>query len=217
MTPRCCGRRPLGRVAALLAVVLVLVTPALVLGSPAGGATTNNVGRLLPISCAAVKGEPAIEAPSYAQTEGAGGQTSGWWCQLPHPTKMPSNLVASSRVVEPFTNTYASYATVYTLKGTAATALAGDGPSIVVAPYADSAVAPSKQLRYGSQPKGQTVALGRGVTATLVKSKKLVTVYWRYPRSGVPKYLRGVTSVTVTGTHVPVATVIAVAQSVRPN
>jgi hypothetical protein len=130
---------------------------------------------------------------------------------------MPSNLVASSRLVEPFTNTYASYATVYTLKGTAATAPAGDGPSIVVAPYADSAVAASKQLRYGSQPKGQTVALGHGVTATLVKSKKLVTAYWRYPRSGVPKYLRGVASVTVTGTHVPVSTVIAVARSVRPN
>ncbi len=176
-----------------------------------------NVGRLAPISCAAVKGEPAVEAPSYAQTQGAGGQTSGWWCQLPHPTKMPSNLVASSRVVEPFSNTYASFATVYTLKGTAATAPAGAGPSIVVAPYADSAVAPGKDLSYGSQPKGKAVALGRGVTATLVKSKMGVTAYWRYPRSGVPRYLRGVASVMVTGTHVPLSMVIAVAQSVRPN
>ncbi|HVX22993.1 MAG TPA: hypothetical protein VHB02_16740 [Acidimicrobiales bacterium] len=127
---------------------------------------------------------------------------------------MPEGFVATTRVVNPFPHTYASYTTLYGPPGSTTTTA---GPSINVAPYVDSAVVPGSTLKYGSPPKGKRITLGRGVHAVVSSSRGTVSVYWRFPSSGVPKYLRGVASVTVTGSHLPVSTVVAVARSVRPD
>ncbi len=186
----------------------------LALGQP-GTAGAVVSGPMRSVSCQAVSGQAAIAAPLWAQQAGAGAQTSGWWCQLPHATKMPANFVAVSRTVDPLPNTYADFTTEYTLKGS--TGSTGAGPSITVAPDVDSAVTSPTHLQYPQLRQGTAVTLTHGVQATMISKKHLVSVRWRYPTSGVPKYLRGVATVTVIGSGVPASTVLAVARAVKPD
>ena len=76
---------------------------------------------------------------------------------------------------------------------------------------------PRGPLQYPATPAGKKVQLSKGVTATVVTAKNSVRVVWRYPTRGVPRYLQGVATVTVTGTGLPAATVVAVARHVEPN
>jgi hypothetical protein len=200
---------------AIAAVALAVPVP-LALGQPGTAGAAVVPGPMKPVACTAVSGEPAVAAPYWAQQEGAGGETSGWWCQLPHATEMPANFVAISRTVDPLPSTYADFTTEYVPEGSA-TAAVGTGASITVAPDVDSGVAAPVHLQYPRQRHGTVVTLPHGVQATLVSSKHLVSVHWRYPTSGVPKYLQGVATVTVTGSDVPKSTVLAVARTVQPD
>jgi|GEM_PF-3198330 len=225
MSLRCRSPRQAGGTVAVISLcVSSLVAPILVLGPPAAGATTGggdaSVGALHSVPCKAIKGQPAVEAPTWAQSTGAGATTGGWWCQLPHSTKIPSNFVTASRLVEPLANTYADFATEYVPSSTAGalTHEAGtSGPSITLSTRVDSAVTPPTKVVHGRDVKGTAVQLGTGVQGTMLRTKHLIAVTWRYPTTGVPKYLKGVATVTVTGEGVPEQTVLAVARSVRPN
>jgi hypothetical protein len=210
MTTRSSSRRIV--VAAAMTVALTVPVP-LALGQPGTAGAAVVVGPMQSIPCRAVSGEPPVAAPLYAQQEGAGAQTSGWWCQLPHATEMPANFVAVSRTVDPLPNTYADFTTEYALKGSTG----ANGPTIAVAPDVDSAVGTPAHLQYPQLRKGSLVTLAHGVHATLASSKHLVSVRWRYPSSGVPPYLRGVVTVAVVGSGVPASTVLAVARAVRPD
>ena len=167
------------------------------------------------LPCKAISGQPAVAAPLWAQQAGAGSQTSGWWCQLPHATKLPANFVAISRTVDPLPNTYADFTTEYGTGGLhqfdgggtehhrrTRRGQRGDRPDPPPVPAAAA---------------GTTVTLAHGVQATMISKKHLVSVRWRYPTSGVPKYLRGVATVTVIGSGVPASTVLAVARAVEPD
>jgi hypothetical protein len=209
------GRRIGRRLLAAVAVTAALAVPVpLALGQPgtAGAAVT---GAMQSLPCKAVGGQPVVAAPLWAQQAGAGSQTSGWWCQLPHATKLPANFVAISRTVDPLPNTYADFTTEYAPAGS--TSSTGAGPSITVAPDVDSAVTSPTHLQYPQLRSGTTVTLSHGVQATMISKKHLVSVRWRYPTSGVPKYLRGVATVTVIGSGVPASTVLAVARAVKPD
>jgi len=219
-----------GAVAMVAVALPALVAPAVVLEPPGAGAATGagaahgdgttHVGALRSLPCKPVDGQPAVVAPTWAQSAGAGAQTGGWWCQLPHATKMPSNFVAASRVVNPLPSTYADFATQYvpaSARNAVAHAAGTTAPSITVSTRVDSAVTAPTEISYGKLPTGPTVALGHGVKATVRQTHDLVSVVWRYPRSGVPRYLNGVATVAVTGQHVPKATVLAVARTVRPD
>ncbi len=211
------GRRFLRRGVIAAAMVVALAVPVpLALGQPGTAGGSVVVGPMQAVPCRSVSGEPAVAAPLWAQQHGAGGQTSGWWCQLPHATEMPANFVAASRTVDPLPNTYADFTTEYVPEGsTVSTGTAG--PSITVAPDVDSVVGAPVHLRYPRLRKGASVRLLHGLRATLTSSKHLVSVRWRYPSSGVPQYLRGVVAVAVVGSDVPASTVLAVARSVRPD
>jgi hypothetical protein len=200
---------------AVVAVALAVPVP-FALGQPGTAGAAVVPGPMEPVACKAVSGEPTVAAPYWAQQEGAGGETSGWWCQLPHATEMPANFVATTRTVDPLPNTYADFTTEYVPEGSASAAV-GTGPSITVAPDVDSGVATPVHLLYPRQRQGTVVTLPHGVRATMISSKHLVSVHWRYPTSGVPKYLRGVVTVTVIGSDVPKSTVLAVARAVRPD
>jgi hypothetical protein len=132
---------------------------------------------------------------------------------------MPSNYTAFRRSVSPISGgTYADYGTEYVPKRTRTkTAAEPTGPTITVSSEADSTVTPPAHLHYPNPGTGRAVSLGRGIEATVTSTDGIVTVSWRYPSSGVPKYLRAVVQVSVVGTHVPQATVLAVAKQVRPD
>lgn len=178
------------------------------------GATGSNTLRAL--KCTAMRTDPALEAPLYAQREGANGSADGWWCQLPHATMVPSGFRQVSRSVAPLADLYSNYTTQYGLDVHAADG-SGSGHEILVTDDVNSSVASPSHLRYPAPSKGSTVSLGHGVEATVFRQGSTDTVTWRYPVHGVPKYLRAVAQVTVSGTGEPESVVIGVARHVRPT
>jgi hypothetical protein len=216
MTVRNNGRRK----AAMVTVVVALAgSVPLVLSQPGTAAAAVVIGPMHSVSCGPLPGDPPLETPGYAQQDGAGGGTDSWWCELPHATEMPSNYTAFRRSVSPISGgTYADYGTEYVPKRTGTkTAAEPTGPTITVSSEVNSTVTPPAHLHYPNQGTGRAVSLGRGIEATVTSTDGIVTVSWRYPSSGVPKYLRAVVQVSVVGTHVPQATVLAVAKQVRPD
>ena len=198
-------------------VALAVPTP-LVLGQPGPAWAAAAVEPLHAVRCGPLPGDPALEAPGYAQEDGASGGKDGWWCQLPHATQVPANFTAFRRTVSPLPHTYADYGTEYVPRGTGNLAAAqAHGPTITVSADVNSTVTPPVHLRYPSEGGGRKVSLGSGVQGTMTAADGIVTVSWRFPTKGAPKYLRAVVGVTVTGTHVPGTTVVAVARQVRPD
>jgi len=166
--------------------------------------------------CRPLSTDPVIQAPSYAQDEGASGAADGWWCELPHATAIPTGFVTLHRYVSTLPHTYALYITQYAPRGTTPTS-ATAGPVITLEVDASSGVLPPHHLRYEHHRHGRPVRLGGRLTAAVLITSHLVSVIWRLPRAGVPHYLSGVTTVTVSGHDVPKATVVAVAKSVKPD
>ncbi|HVX21129.1 MAG TPA: hypothetical protein VHB02_07265 [Acidimicrobiales bacterium] len=196
-------------------IAAVVAVPTVAVASGGGTAGAAAPGRLHPVRCAPLPHDPPVEAPGYARKAGASGGADGWWCQLPHATTLPAGLVAVDRSVAPLPGTYAVYATRYAHKGTTT---GSRGPSITVSMDVASSVRPPAHLHYPNVPAaGRRLSLARGVDATASTSHGTTTVTWRYPRTGVPRYLRTVATVTVTGDGVPRATVVAVARHVRPD
>jgi hypothetical protein len=194
----------------------VLTVPAVWLG-PSVAATTT-LGPLKSVSCAPLAGDPAIEAPLYAQQKGASGKSDGWWCQLPHATQVPAGLVALRRDSAPLPNNYALDQTVYSPAGLPkdASITANGPPVIVVEVKVNSAVAPGSTARVPQFSSARKIVLKKGVTANVLTSSGQTDVSWAFPTSGVPKYLSAVSSVTVAGFSVPAPMVIAVAKHVVP-
>ena len=91
--------------------------PAIWPGPPVAATTT--VGPLTSVGCAPLAAEPPVEAPLYAQQEGASSKSDGWWCQLPHATQVPGGLLPLRRDVAPLPQNFAIYQTVYSPAGTA--------------------------------------------------------------------------------------------------
>jgi hypothetical protein len=188
--------------------------------APVGAGAAGN-GQLHALRCTTLKTDPPLEAPLYAQQEGASGATDGWWCQMPHATKLPAHFVEIKHVIEPLTFPYSLYSTYYRArsKGGPPTSLGTPGvPGVEVTIDFNSTVdhAPGR-LHYPSTPTGKTVTIRKGLKGTLVTTSNDTYVTWRYPTKGVPRYLQGVATVTVTGTAVPVATVLGVARQVAPD
>lgn len=203
------ARLVVGAVLALAGVCLLAgPTPA----RAAGGGPLRSLG------CTPMRTDPALEAPLYAQQEGAGGAPDGWWCQLPHATMVPSGFREIRRSVAPLADLYSEYTTEYG-PGAARSVDGGSdtGPEILVTDDVNSSVTPPAHLRYPPATEGRKVSLGHGVTATVSRQGGTTTVTWRYPVSGVPKYLRAVAQVTVSGSHESPSIVMEVARHVRPD
>jgi hypothetical protein len=184
----------------------------------AGRAEASGVGPLHPLRCTPMSSDPALEAPLYAQEEGAGGGPDGWWCQLPHATEMPAGFVQLQRGVAPLANLYAVYSTNYGNRGSGGASIgSATKPGIVVSADVNSSVAPPAHLQYPPAPRGKKVVVARGVTGTMVVNGGSATLTWRYPTSGVPRYLRAVATVTVSGTGVTEGAVLNVARHVTPD
>jgi hypothetical protein len=194
--------------AASLGSVVVLQLPV------AAGATGS--GTLGSIRCSTLPTDPALEAPLYAQNEGASGAANGWWCQLPHATMAPAGFTELARRVTPIADLYSDYVTLYGPNAGGSDGSAS-GPQIRVTDEVNSSVAPPSHLKYTPVPKGAHVSLGHGVTAVEVRHRQSTTVVWRYPVRGVPKYLRAVAQVSVSGTGVPESAVVGVARHVQPD
>lgn len=194
----------------------VSVVPAIWLGPPV--AATTSVGALKSVGCAPMAGDPAIEAPLYAQQEGASSKSDGWWCQLPHATQVPGGLRPLRRDVAPLPQNFAIYQTVYSPAGTAKddSITANGPPAIIVEVKANSAVAPGKTARAPQFSSSQKVVLEKGITANVLTSGGQTDVSWSLPTTGVPKYLSPVSYVTVAGFGVPASAVISVAKHVQP-
>jgi hypothetical protein len=197
--------------ASTLAVALVAATWPAAVASAASGS-------LGPIHCTPMRTDPALEAPLYAQQAGANGSPDGWWCQLPHATMVPSGYRQVVRTVAPLADLYSDYTTQYgPTTGARGAGRPNAGHEILVTDYVDSSVMPPTRLHYPPPAKGSKVALGHGVTATMVRQGSTVSVTWRYPVHGVPKYLRAVAQVTVSGTGEPQSVVVGVARHVQPD
>jgi hypothetical protein len=213
----CHNQMRVGRSFRLGAATIGIGTVAwLSVGLGQAGVASAAVGALRSAGCKPLASDPQIEAPTYAQEEGASGSPDGWWCQLPHATKLPATFITFRRDISPLPNTYAIYSTQYgPPKSTTYTITRG--PTISVSMDVNSSVSPG---RHHNQPASTTdvkkVRLGHGITATVRSHNRLVVVAWNWPTSGVPKYLSAVASVTVTGHDLPESTVIAVARAVRP-
>ena len=194
----------------------VSVVPAILLGPPVGA--TSTLGPLKSVGCAPLADDPAVEAPLYAQQEGASSRSDGWWCQLPHATQVPGGLLPLRRDVAPLPQNFAIYETVYSPKGTTKDAsITANGPrAIVVEVKANSAVAPGKTARTPQFTSSQKVVLKKGITANVLTSGGQTDVSWSFPTTGVPRYLSAVSSVTVAGFGVPASVVIAVAKHIQP-
>ena len=205
------------RITALGAVVAATAVPALWLGPPDAAAVT--LGPLKSVRCAPMASDPPLEAPLYAQQEGASGKADAWWCQLPHATKVPNGLIPLRRDSAPLPNGYAIEQTVYSTSGTAKdTSVTAHGPpAIIVEVKLNSAVQPTTTDHVPQFTSPRTVALNKRVKANVLTSGGQTDVTWAYPTSGVPKYLNAVAAVTVAGFHVPASIVIAVAKQVKPT
>lgn len=205
-----------GRMGSLLAgaVLTTAVAPIVLLPASAGASSS---GSLQALTCTTMRTDPALEAPLYAQNEGASGASDGWWCQLPHLTVVPAGFQQIVRTVAPQPDLYSDYETQYGPPTRAAPHVLGSGPGILVTDDVNSAVTPPSHLRYPSLPQGSSVSLGHGVTAVESREGSTTTVTWHYPVHGVPKYLQSVAEVTVSGSQVPASEVLDVARHVRPN
>ena len=194
----------------------VSVAPAIWLGPPV--AATSTLGPLKSVGCAPMAADPAIEAPLYAQQEGASPKSDGWWCQLPHATQVPGGLVPLRRDAAPLPQNFAIYETVYTPAGTAKddSITANGPPAIVVEVKVNSAVAPGTTARTPQFSSSHKVVLKKGITANVITVGGQTDVSWSFSTTGVPKYLSPVSYVTVAGFGVPASAVIAVAKHVRP-
>jgi hypothetical protein len=192
------------------------VVPPIWLGPPVGA--TSTLGPLKSVGCAPMASDPSIEAPLYAQQEGASSKSDGWWCQLPHATQVPGGLIPLRRDVAPLPQNFAIYQTVYTPAGTAKddSITANGPPAIVIEVKSNSAVAPGTTARTPQFSSSQKVVLKKGVTANVLTSGGQTDVSWPFPTTGVPRYLSPVSSVTVAGFGVPASAVIAVAKHVQP-
>ena len=199
-----------------IVLAAVSVVPAIWLGPPVGA--TSTLGPLTSVGCAPTAAEPSIEAPLYAQKEGASPKSDGWWCQLPHATEVPAGLLPLRRDVAPLPQNFALYQTVYAPAGTAKddSITANGPPAIVVEVKANSAVAPGKTARIPQFTSSQKVVLKKGITAYVLSGSGQTDVSWSLPTTGVPRYLSPVTYVTVAGFGVPASAVIAVAKHVQP-
>ncbi len=187
---------------------------------PAGGAgAASNLGSLKPVRCAPTATDPPLEAPLYAQRDGASGKADAWWCQLPHATQVPGGLVPLRRDVAPLPNNYAIDETVYSAAGQARDASIGSNGSdaIIVEVKVNSSIAPGTTARVPQFSSARTVLLKKGVTGNVLTGSGQADVSWAYPTAGVPKYLNAVSSVTVAGFGVPASVVIAVAKHIEPN
>ena len=212
-TERSSGRR----VTAMgIVVVAMSVGSAIWLGPPVGA--TSTLGPLKSVGCAPMASDPAIEAPLYAQQEGASPKSDGWWCQLPHATQVPGGLVPLRRDSAPLPNNFANYETVYTPAGTAKddSITANGPPAVVVEVNVNSAVTPGTTARTPQFSSSKKVVLKKGVTANVLTSGGQTDVSWAFSTTGVPRYLSPVSYVTVAGFGVPASAVIAVAKHVRP-
>jgi hypothetical protein len=211
-------QRTSGRRVAAMGIMLAAlsVVPAIWLGPPVAAASA--LGPLKSVGCAPMAAEPSIEAPLYAQKEGASGKSDAWWCQLPHATQVPGGLLPLRRNVAPLPQNFAIYQTVYAPAGTAKdlSITAHGPPAIVVEVKANSAVAPGTTDRIPQFPSAQKVVLKKGISANVLTSGGQTDVTWAFSTAGVPKYLNSVSYVTVAGFGVPAAAVIGVAKHVRP-
>jgi hypothetical protein len=162
--------------------------------------------------------EPSIEAPLYAQKEGASLKSDGWWCQLPHATQLPAGLLALRRDVAPLPQNFAIYQTVYSPAGTAkdVSVTAHGPPAIIVEVKVNSAIAPGNADRTPQFSSPRKVVLKKGISANVITSGGQTDVSWSLPTKGVPRYLSAVSYVTVAGFGVPASAVIAVAKHVQP-
>jgi hypothetical protein len=212
--PRRSSARPLTAMGITLAAVVMI--PALLLGSSVGASST--LGPLKSVGCAPLTAEPSVEAPLYAQQEGASPKSDGWWCELPHATQVPGGLLPLRRDVDPLPNNFAIYQTVYSPAGTAKdeSITANGPPAIVVEANVNSAVAPGKTARTPQFSSSHKVVLKKGVEANVLTSGGQTDVSWSFSTTDAPKYLSPVSYVTVAGFGVPASTVIAVAKHVRP-
>jgi hypothetical protein len=209
------GRRGAWGTLIVLTVIVAVTVPG---ETGAGAAAPASVGSLRPVACKPLPSDPPLEAPTYAQNAGASPIADGWWCQLPHATRMPANFVAVQRTVVPLPNLYGQYTTTFAPPMAAGeSSQPANGSSIVVAPEVNGAVAPGKTQRAAPPPGGRKVALAKGITVSVVSKGRSVVVTWPYPSSKVPPYLRAVASITVTGTGVPESVVLAVAKHVKPD
>jgi hypothetical protein len=207
--------------AAWLAPVVAVIFVALWLGlSGVSTADGSPVGPLALLRCTSMASDPAVEAPLYAQDEGANGSPDGWWCQLPHGTKLPVGFVQLQRTVAPLANSYALFITRYGMQGgTAGTSGSSTHqPHIVISVNVNSSVTPPAHLQdRQALHGGKRIALASGVPATMVTHGTRVTLTWRFPPSGVPKYLRGVATIRLSASGVPETEVIDAARDVQPD
>jgi hypothetical protein len=210
-------RFPIGGVIAMgIVLAAAPAVPAIWLGPPVAATTT--VGTLRAVPCAPMASDPSIEAPLYAQQEGASAKSDGWWCQLPHATQVPAGLVPLRRDSAPLPNNYDLDQTVYSSAGRAkdASITVHGPPALIVEVKVNSAVSPMTTARAPQFAGAGTVVLKKGITANVLTGSGQTDVSWAFPTSGVPKYLRAVSSVTVAGFGVPASAVIAVAKHVAP-
>jgi hypothetical protein len=194
----------------------VPTVPAMWLGQSVAATTT--LGPLKSVACAPLSGDPAIEAPLYAQQKGASGKSDAWWCQLPHATQIPGGLVALRRDSAPLPKNYDLDQTVYSSAGMLkdASITASGPPAVIVEVKVNSAVAPGATVRVPQFSSVRKVVLKKGITANVLTDSGQTDVSWAFSTSGVPKYLGAVASVTVAGFGVPASVVIDVAKHVAP-
>jgi hypothetical protein len=195
---------------------VVPTVPVMWLGSSAGATTT--LGPLKSVACKPMASDPAIEAPLYAQQAGASGSSDGWWCQLPHATRVPGGLVPLRRDSAPLPNNYDLDETVYATAGTARDdSITNNGPpAVIVEVKVNSAVVPGATARVPEFSSAHEVVLKKGVTAYVLTESGQTDVSWGFRTAHVPKYLSAVASITVAGYDVPASAVIAMAKHVAP-
>jgi hypothetical protein len=199
-----------------LIMVVVASLGATSLANQAAAAASPLTGGLHLIRCTRLTTDTPVAAPLYAQEEGASGETDGWWCEIPHATEVPAKFIELKHLDATLSTPYGLFSTYYGY--TRSNTQPVVGPGIVVSDDMDSSPRPPKHLRYPPLPHGTKVHLRKGVTAIVTTVKATTTVTWRFPTSGVPRYLRAIVTVTVAGVGgVPKSVVLAVARHVTPS
>jgi hypothetical protein len=209
------------KVTALALVLVVIGVGIYLLVQPRAGATSSSgsgtaVAGLAFVTCRPLASDPPLEPPQYAMDDGARGGADSWWCQLPHATQLPVGFGPVSRYVAPLPNEYADYSTQYAKGGSAGASDSTSAPSIIVTSDVNSSVTPGGTV-HKAPPGDKKVTLINGITADVSVNGSSVAVSWSYPTTAVPSYLQGVSNITVQGTGLPMATVMAVARHVEPD
>lgn len=218
-------KSPFRAIATGVAVALSATVPQMLFGIPWGASAPAGASAavvLHPLPCTPLSSDVPVEAPQYAQEEGASGGTDQWWCQLPHATELPPQYKELRRLVAPLGFPYALYYSYYGVPTTnrktgTPTEPAGRTGVVVTVDWNSTVQRQPTHLTYPAPIRGPKVRVAKGVNGVVVVTKTQVSVVWRYPLSGVPKYLSGVATVTVTGTRVPRAVVLDVARHVKPD